>query len=111
MKLSAFIRNGTGTRRNATSGGTCFSQASSVGSKALQCGHAYEKNTSTSTLPAGAFVGCGVSTLVKSLPSTGALPCAAAGTKGTEPATPATRKAVESWRRFMFMEEATVGGG
>ena len=64
MKLSEFIRNGTGTRRNAISAGACFSHASSVGSNALQCGHAYEKNSSTSTLPGGALVGCGVSTLV-----------------------------------------------
>ena len=75
MKLSAFIRKGTGTRRRTTSAGSFFSQSSITGSKALQCGHAYEKNSSTSTLPAGTPGGCGVSTRVKSLPSTGAPGC------------------------------------
>ena len=38
-------------RRNATSAGRVFCQASSVGSNALQCGQPYQKNSITSILP------------------------------------------------------------
>ena len=45
-------------RRNATSAGNFFAQASSIGSKALQCGQPYQKNSTTSILPlAGAGSG------------------------------------------------------
>src|SRR6478735_940113 len=113
MKLSAFMRKATGTRRKTTSAGSCFSQASSVGSNALQCGQAYEKNSSTSTLPAGTPGGCGVSTRTKSLPSTGPA-CAKAGLLGTSAdAAAAERRLAEKRRRFMFvfMVKGTVEGG
>ncbi len=50
----------TGTRRTTRSFGADLIQASSVGSKALQCGQLYQKNSMTSTLPAGASVGAGL---------------------------------------------------
>src|SRR6476620_8223552 len=113
MKLSAFIRNATGTRRRVTSAGSCFSHVSRIGSKALQCGHAYEKNSITSIFPGATPGGCGVSRRVKSLPSTGAAAgCANAGALGASaaPAMPAARRVREKWRRFMFvfMGKATV---
>src|SRR5436190_31892 len=112
MKLSAFMRKATGTRRRTTTAGSCFSQASIAGSKALQCGQAYEKNSSTSTLPAGTPGGCGVSTRVKSLPSTGP-GCAKAGPATSAEAAAAERRLQEKRRRFMFvfMVKATVEGG
>src|SRR6185369_861925 len=113
MKLSAFMRKATGTRRKATSAGSCFSQASIVGSNELQCGQAYEKNSSTSTLPAGTPGGWGGSMRVKSLPSTG-VACAKAGRPATSAdAAAADRRVAEKRRRFMFvfMVMATVEGG
>jgi hypothetical protein len=81
----------TGTRRKATSGGSFLTQASSTGSKALQCGHSYQKNSTTSIfLSAGSDTGAGWESLTKWVPSTGAaLGRAAPG--------PAPRPAAPSW--------------
>src|SRR6266568_553467 len=101
MKFSAFIRNGAGTRWKATSAGSFFDQASTVGSKALQCGQAYEKNSSTSILP-GASNGTGGSTFANCVPSVGAPVCAdAASGRAAAPKLVAMR-AVEKSRRFTF---------
>ena len=43
--------------RTATSLGAAFFQAWKVGSKFLQCEQPYEKNSTTSTCPAGASTG------------------------------------------------------
>src|SRR5664279_4351031 len=104
------MRKGTGTRRNATSAGSVFAQASSCGSKALQCGHAYEKNSSTSILP-GVAPGCGGESLAKSRPSTGSPPVWALAPEGAShalAASPAPRKEAEKSRRFMFMVLETL---
>ena len=58
MKLAL---KATGTRRMLRSLGAALIQASSVGSKALQCGQLYQKNSITSTLPAGASGATGLS--------------------------------------------------
>src|SRR4051794_24602641 len=70
MKFSEFIRNGTGMRWNATSAGSFLTQASRAGSKAAQCGQAYEKNSTTSILP-GTAGGTGGSILAYCVPSVG----------------------------------------
>jgi hypothetical protein len=54
----------TGTRRTTTSAGWPFAQASNWGSKALQCGQLYQKNSTTSTLPAGALTLAGLPSLM-----------------------------------------------
>src|SRR5437016_13711321 len=101
MKFSAFIRNGAGTRWNTTSAGSFLDQASTVGSKALQCGHAYEKNSSTSILP-GASSGTGGSTFANCWPSVG-VPAWADAVSGTAAAPKlVARRAAEQSRRFTF---------
>ena len=44
--------------------GAWFFQAAKVGSNALQCGQLYQKNSTTSTLPAPALVGAGLASLM-----------------------------------------------
>ena len=51
--------NQTGTRRKHDVGRQLFDQASSAGSKALQCGHPYQKNSITSILPGERSAGTG----------------------------------------------------
>ena len=104
IRFSKFIRNGTGTRWKATSAGSFLAQASTAGSNALQCGHAYEKNSSTSILP-GTIGGTGGSIFVNCRPSAG-VPCAAAGPAMKSGEAAAPRPVTASWaeksRRFTF---------
>src|SRR4051794_19056851 len=85
-----------------TSGGSLRIQASSLGSKALQCGQLYQKNSITSILPGGASTLSGLLSVRYSAPSPGFLPWA--NTLGGRPAAAtASMQAApaENSRRFM----------
>src|SRR6185312_1504715 len=105
----------TGTRRKCTSAGALASQASSSGSNAKQCGHAYQKNSMTSILPPGGTA-TGLASVWKSRPSTGAPPCARARpgrpapASASAPATPATfrekrRRSIASGRLAQLRDQ------
>jgi hypothetical protein len=90
---------GTGMRRKATSFGTVLIQASSAGSKSLQCGQLYEKNSTTSILPAGASTGTRLSSTRYSEPALGARAWAWAGLAARD-SSPSEVAASEKSRRF-----------
>src|SRR5690606_40783227 len=62
--------------RRSSDLGAALTQASSVGSNALQWEQLYQKNSMTSTLPAGASGATGLSSRLKSLPSLNWRACA-----------------------------------
>ena len=78
-----------------------FIHASNVGSKALQCGQLYQKNSITSTFPGGALTGAALSSETYSAPSCGALGWAKAAPDWSAPTEIKPVAASEKSRRFM----------